>query len=742
MTKDPKKIDPKALKALLETNGRLSRAIKGFETRQPQLDMLEQVSEAYNNNAISLIEAGTGTGKSLAYLIPAIAWAAQHGEATVIATNTITLQEQLLNKDIPFLLKHLNLKMKAVLLKGMSNYLCLRKFDEMIPSIPGLPEDEAKEFSKIAQWKQSTKEGSKSELTFVPSSNTWEQVCAESDTCNGNQCPFFQECHFFKARQKAAGAQILVANHHLLFADLAIRAETNNYEKTCLIPAYKRVVIDEAHHIEAIATDYFSNKVSRMAIIRTMAKIASDRAGVQRGKLHILRQQLKKSKGKVHNHEVEEIANRLQIQLPGLRQEVLEKLSSTFQYFTIFMDFVNNPAKEVEAKPESKLRLKPPHLELNEWTDSILTPAQVLVDSIRRYAASLSGLQADIEALDISAIEEATRNTRYDLKAFAQRLDHMANTLSSFIASEQLPDCVRWFERQELKYITNTQVVSADLDVSKALVDYFFSRFSTIVMCSATLATNKDFNFIKSRLGLNFSCLKEERVINESIYQSPFNYQKQAMLCIANDMPSPAQSGFTEEAVERIWQAILASRGNTFVLFTSYSMLKKAHYLLQERLKKHRYTCFKQGDANRIDLLNAFKKTDYSVLFGTSSFWEGVDVAGEALRCVILVKLPFQVPNEPIIEARCEAIAEKGGNAFFEYVVPDAIVRFKQGFGRLIRNQKDRGCIICLDPRLATMRYGKLFLNSLPPCQVQFSTKENFQGILQDFYKRTYHLTK
>jgi ATP-dependent DNA helicase DinG len=321
------------------------------------------------------------------------------------------------------------------------------------------------------------------------------------------------------------------------------------------------------------------------------------------------------------------------------------------------------------------------------------------------------------------------------------RLDTAISLLNNFFSQWKNSSKVRWIESQPLKTLLNVHLIDADLDVSKALADFLFSKFPTIVLCSATLATNQQFGFIRQRLGLHPKLIPN-RVVTEHIYDSPFDYRKQALLAVPTDMPPPTHADFNEIAYENVWKAIEVSRGHAFVLFTSYKMLQHCYDVLVNRLETHRYPVFKQGDDNRQGLLNKFKNTKRAVLFGTDSFWEGVDVVGDALRCVIIVKLPFKVPSEPIIQARAEAIMERGGDPFFEFSVPHAIVKFKQGFGRLIRHRRDRGCIICLDTRLVMKGYGKLFINSLPPCEKAFMNGECLWPKIEDFYRQTYHLVK
>lgn len=730
---------------IIQPEGLLSNVLKGFEARQSQIEMLRNILEAYHQDAIALIEAGTGTGKSIAYLIPAILWAVETKERTLISTNTITLQEQLINKDIPLLLNALKVDVKAVLVKGMNNYICLRKLEDANQELRLLPYEEAEELDRLEAWKASTKDGSRSDLPFVPSATTWERVGAESDTCNHQQCPHYKECFFMKARKKAGDAQILVANHHMLFSDLAVRAEKNNYKDPCILPPYSRIVIDEAHHIEDVATDYFASRVSHLGILRILSRIASEKQGKALGKLPQIKEKLLQHYGPQPTSDVSKIASKLNIDLHGYRNELLIQVTNSFQAFAAFANLMQKDKKqsaknELEVQPgESKLRMLPYFKTHPHWNQDIVPHVKLLVEAIKRYVQSINGLEVDLLSLKNERFQEQTKGIRYDMTAYAGRLEASSNTLEEFVNEKEELSSVRWMETQAFRSQSNIHLVNADLDVASRLANFLFSKFPTLILCSATLATNKDFSFVKKRLGITSERLPNKKII-EHIYDSPFNYHQQALFAIPTDVPYPLDPTFTEVASERIWQALQASKGNAFILFTSYSMLKTCHQLLEKRLAEHRYVSLKQGDDNRASLLHKFKTTDRSVLFGTDSFWEGVDVVGDALRCVIIVKLPFKVPSEPIIQARTEAIILQGGDPFFEYSLPNAIVKFKQGFGRLIRNKRDRGCIICLDTRLINKGYGQQFLNSLPGCQFLFAESAIMQQQMTDFYKKTYHL--
>lgn len=726
---------------IIQPDGLLARNIKGFEARPQQQQMMENVIDAYNHDHISLIEAGTGTGKSLAYLIPAIIWAAKRGERTVISTHTITLQEQLIEKDIPQLLKALNLPLKAVLVKGMNNYICLRKLEDAQNELPLFRHEGSEEIHKIEGSLSQLVEGSRSELPFVPSSATWDQVGAESEACLHHECPHYQNCYFYKARRQAQDAQLLVANHHLLFADLAKRAENENYDDAAIMPPYKRIIIDEAHHIEDIATEFFAAQLNRLDLLRILSRLAVEKNQANPGKLFALKEKIQFHFKKTPPREISQIINRLTIDLPAMRHTLNDKIHQAFDSFAKFIGSIKLPfqTNEESTLQENKLRILKEHQQHPQWEEEIIPQAEKLIESLAHYRQTIHSLEGDLKLIDNEKLHEQTKSTRLDIQSLAQKLDLAGSHLNLFFSKILSSSKVRWMETQQLKTILNVNLVDADLDVSQALIDYLFSKFPTIILCSATLTSSQKFDFFRERLGLN---LLPDRKITENIYGSPFNFRKQALLAVPLDIPPPGHENYNEIAFENIWKALIACKGQAFVLFTSYTMMQSCAEKLKTRLGEHRFPLFKQGDDNRQSLLTKFKATPRAVLFGTDSFWEGIDVAGEALRCVIIVKLPFKVPSEPLIQARTEAIIEKGGDPFRDYAVPHAIVKFKQGFGRLIRQQTDRGCIVCLDTRLVIKNYGRLFLNSLPDCEKVFANGSILWPKMEDFYRKTYHLTR
>lgn len=719
--------------------GPLARILKGFEARPQQQAMLRDVVDAYNDKSVVLIEAGTGTGKSLAYLIPALLCALQHKERTVITTHTITLQEQLIHKDIPQLLKTLNIDVKAVLVKGMNNYLCLRKLEETAQEQLLMSQEELSEFSHIEAWAASTQDGSRSSLSTVPSMPLWERLGAEGDTCSNAQCPHYQRCFFFKARRQAEDAQILVVNHHLLFADLSIRAESENYTATAILPYYRHVIIDEAHHIEDVATDFFGERISKLGFLRNLKRLASETSQKNMGKIALLRLKLMQFYPNASAAAISSIFTRLNIDLPAKSNELQAHIQYLFQAVSDYADQQLDNDREDSAAPESKLRLFSEHFFSAAWQEAIAPKAVKLIATCKSYLQSMIALENDLKEVNDDRFQEQSKSLRADIIAFSERLTNHSNLIHNLVLNAPSKDKVHWIESTRLKTGRNIGIVSAHLDISKLLASALFSKFEAIILCSATLATNQRFDFIQQRLGITEQLLPEKKIV-EKLYDSPFNYSKQALLLIPNDLPPPQSSHFTLAASEQIWQAIEASRGSTFVLFTSYGMMNKCHEILGDRLQSQRYHLFKQGEGSRQKILYQFKNTPRSVLFGTDSFWEGVDVSGEALRCVVIVKLPFRVPTEPIIQARTEAIVARGGDPFTEYSLPNAIVKFKQGFGRLIRHNNDRGCIICLDSRLITKGYGKFFLDSLPDCQRCLSPAALIEQQMRNFYRRTHHL--
>lgn len=510
-----------------------------------------------------------------------------------------------------------------------------------------------------------------------------------------------------------------------------------------MIPAYSRVILDEAHNIEDIATDYFASRVSQLDIMRLLARLTSEKGGKEHGKLVVLKQKLHETYKDTMSHAITSIHQRLNIDLPGIRHDVLFQTRQTFDILFNYSQKMGNKGRgdRETSHTEQKLRLVGTDYGEHAWTQGVDPAIKLLTQSLKRFCQGLYGVITDIKLLKDGNFQETVASLTFEIEALAGRIQMLAAETETFIQGPPGVTSVRWIELQAMKTMINTAMVDAKLDIAEFLAATFFSKIPSAILCSATLTTNGQFSFIRQRLGLTAEHL-QDRTIKEYMYHSPFDYQSQMFLGIPNDLPLPNDPSFTKKAAEAICRLVEASRGNAFVLFTSYSMMSECFAAAKKSLLDSRYNLMKQGDAERHQLLRNFTATERSVLFGTDSFWEGIDIGGDALRCVIIVKLPFKAPNDPIIEARSEAIAQSGGDPFMTYSLPQAIVKFKQGLGRLIRQKSDRGCVICLDQRLITKRYGSQFLQSLPQCKTSYDTQEALVAQMTEFYRATNYLAK
>lgn len=723
-------IDTAALRRFISEKGPVARKLENYEFRAQQLDMTTAVSEGMNEDKLVLVEAGTGTGKTLAYLLPAITQAVDNDERIVVSTNTINLQEQLMNKDLPFLRSVLKKKFNAVLVKGRSNYVCKRKVAEA-KSDPDLfsDDDERDELAALLRWAESTSDGSKTDLNVEPRSAVWEKIQSESDTSLKTRCPFYNECFFYKARRNAASADILVANHHLLFADLAlrlVRGETEN----AILPTYERIVFDEAHNVEEVATNYFGTRVTYLGMLRILRQLYREKKGQEKGLLVYLSRKLEKfarrlpheaflqAQKKIQQDGIEAV-KKLSVLLSDTMERIYNQVEKTFQREATFT--------------EMKLRLTGEIVEGNEWQNEILLPVKGLIVEIHRFTSGLQKFLEKVSTLQRN-LGELVISLTVDAQAQLDRLEAAANGLEQVLLEDE-GEVVRWVEiRRGYQNVKIVRLVSSPLNVAPILRESVFQRFKNVTLTSATLTVEGSFDYIKRRLGLD--AVEPGRLIELSL-SSPFDYETQVLVGIPNDIPEPNSPEFFPQVSEVILQALNLAQGGAFVLFTSYGLLNKIYFQLRDPLVAQGFTVLKQGQENRHRLLNRFRNDVSSILFATDSFWEGVDVQGQTLQLVIITKLPFKVPSEPIVEARIEEIDRRGGNAFIEYTVPQAAIKFKQGFGRLIRTKNDRGCVLILDKRVVQKRYGRIFLNSLPRCRVTVGSKEDVLTHLGAFYQQT-----
>jgi ATP-dependent DNA helicase DinG len=604
--------------------------IGGYEHRPAQLQMAEAVDDAFENHHHAILEAGTGTGKTLAYLMPAIC----SGRRVVVSTATKSLQEQLYQKDVPFLQKHFAPKWKVAVMKGRSNFLCLAKMHAMgdQPMLKGM--DEVDEFRQIRHWAKLTETGDRAELTFLPDdSELWARIDARRDTCTGKKCPQFDECFLTRMQTRAKESDLIIVNHHLFFADLALKHD----DFGSILPDYSAVVFDEAHEMEDVASDYFGQEISNFRF----EELARDADQMMR------------------------LTHNATPSLLRRTQRIREKSRSFFDTF---------PPKEGRF-PFSRQE-REAFLEQNrEAYDAVLN--------------ALKGLETEFAALTQKPEE---------LLRIARRSFDMRQELSFLFESNE-KNYVYWFERRN----KGVFLAATPIDVSQILRERLFEPFDTVILTSATLTVAGRFEFIRHRMGLDNA--KESKLPPE------FDYEHQALLYLPQRMPDVRDAGFGAKAADEIVALLELSQGRAFCLFTSYTQMNDLYDRVSKRVD---FPLLLQGTAPRTILLERFKSTPNSVLFATASFWQGVDVPGEQLSCVIVDRLPFAVPSDPIVAARVRALQEEGCNPFSEFQVPEAVLALKQGFGRLIRTKTDRGVLALLDTRISRMPYGKIFIESLP----------------------------
>jgi ATP-dependent DNA helicase DinG len=635
-------------------DGLVARAHPEYEYRPGQIQMAEAVLRAFEEKRHLIVEAGTGTGKTLAYLVPAIAAATARGARVIISTGTKNLQEQLMAKDIPFLQQVLPRKFTAAYMKGRTNYACLQRIRraENSPVLEGL--DELDYFDEVRQWARESQTGDRAELINLPENlSFWRHLDARSEICVGQKCPDYDPCFITRMRQRAMDADIVIVNHHLFFADLALR----NSEYGQVLPDYSAVIFDEAHLIEDVAAEYFGAQVSSYQmedLVRDLALLPITNVDV--------------------NKELTRIAARLSRFGDNFWMGFREGRGEEGRFPILPGTFARKRTDgEIEATP-----LGDAYLSLDGALERLETTLDAISD----------------QPLEVENLLRRVRQIRFDLQ---------------FIVAGDDKHFVYWTERRGRGLFLR----ASPIDVSSLLQDKLFERVETVVLTSATLASAGNFNFIRERLGLAEA--------DDLVAPSSYDYQSQTVLYLPTRLPDPRSPQFMDAAANEIVNILNATEGRAFVLSTS----KASMNALYERVASEvDFPCFLQGTASKAGLLEKFRETPNAVLFATSSFWQGVDVRGEQLSCVIIDKLPFAVPSDPVVAARQRYIDEQGGSSFYEYSVPQAIISLKQGLGRLIRSTTDRGVLAILDPRLRTKAYGRVFLESLPPCRVTSNIEE------------------
>ncbi|HOZ45341.1 MAG TPA: helicase C-terminal domain-containing protein [Candidatus Hydrogenedentes bacterium] len=726
--KDIRLLDVKELGRFLSPSGPLMGALDHFEVRPQQKRMMVAAARAFNNGGIAAIEAPTGVGKTLAYLLPAALWAVRNRERVVISTRTINLQEQIIHKDIPLLQKCLDEPFTAVLVKGRGNYVCLRKLERAVAEAAVLVGDDAADMVRaLGEWAEKTEDGSKSDLPFVPRRDVWEQVCSEVDTCVGMRCAQAKKCFVMRARRAVAKADLVVTNHHLLFSDVAVKKETGDFTSLAVLPAYKRVVLDEAHSIEDSATEYFGVQATRLGALALLGRFVRTEGGKERGLVPFILVKIAKDSQEVRIKDYEEIHNLVYNEFLPALEAAREAVEAAFG---AVRDATAAECRQVGR--DVKWRLTPDVLAsaaLRAVHGTFVLPA---VGELTRCAEFCVKLRALLEKVPPNAgeTESPVVVEMAQLAGYGSRLAHLASVLAEATSDTLEPKTVRWIEISAY----NPKIVRlarCPLEVGEALAEWVYAKLSTVILTSATLTVRNDFGYFRSRTGLDR--LPEGR-IETLVLETPFDFQKQAILCVPKDLPAPDAPEFLDACVEAVRRVLAITKGHAFVLFTSFYAMDFTHERLESELRDVGIAALKQGTASRTQLLDRFRRDASSVLFATDSFWEGVDVAGDALQCVILPKLPFRVPTEPVLQARAEAIEAAGGNAFMMYTVPQAVIKFRQGFGRLIRRTTDRGAIVVLDQRVLTRYYGRTFLESLPKVRMVAGPNPGTFKALEEFF--------
>ncbi len=631
----------------LGKEGILSSQLEGFEYRSQQMDMAGAVEKAFDNAKHLIVEAGTGTGKSLAYLIPAILWAVENNKKVVISTYTKTLQHQLLNHDIPFLRDKLGINFRYALCMGNENYLSLRRLKRSAQAGLFTQENEENQWEGIFNWAEETETGFRSDLPFEVLPQVWEEVGRQKDLCLGKNCETHSSCFYFKARKKWFGAHLLIVNHHLFFANVA--------NAGAVLPAFDAVIFDEAQNLEEAATQFLGLEVSSSSLIYFLDRLHNPRT--RRGLLTRI------------DHD----------SVPNLRRLAAAARQAADTFFNLLL--------EEHGKNDRILRFyKPPLINNN-----VYIPLEALREGLKTLEGALH-----------------SEEDRVDTSAAAERCFEFNNSLSA-ILNQHMRGYVYWLEITSRKRFPRVVLRGVPIHVAEELHEQVFKKIDRLVMTSATLTTSKGFGFIKERIGYQPD--------NELALEAPFDYPSQALLYIPDDLPEPGDEtgDYVAGIANRCRELVAVSGGKTFILFTSYALLNQVYERLDDQ--QFEFPLIRQGEMPTGLMIKKFKEKP-SVIFGTNSFWQGVDIPGDALQSVIITKLPFDVPKEPLTEARIEELRRQNIDPFKNYQIPRAIIQLKQGFGRLIRKRTDKGVVSILDSRMRRRGYGKQFIASLPPCPV------------------------
>lgn len=715
-------VDVDAVDVTLGPYGAIAQAMKAvhgvrsYEDRPAQRAMAAEVTRTFNEGGVALLEAGTGIGKSLGYLVPALRWAAANGERTIVSTNTITLQEQLVTKDLPFLQKALSDQpVRFALLKGWRNYLCLQRLEQAQGAGAALFEDNiAGDVAMISEWAKKTIDGSLSDLPTTPRSEVWDEVAAEPDLCGRLKCSFYDKCFLFKARKEAAMADVVVVNHHLLLSDVAVRRVSQNWDDSAVLPAYKRLIIDEGHHLEDAAASHLGASVTRRALARLFGRL--ERRG--KGLLPALEARLRGWNDLHSTASLDLVQERLVPSAATAR----DRTQLLFELLTVMMAEEN----------VNVFRLTDAFAQHPAWKGGV---DHTLDELLKEIAALADGLRLIRERLESDEKKsEELAPLLGEVRGVSRRLANAGDALARALRTP--PDgepVVRWIELTgKPGPERNIALHCVPLNLAPVLRDDLFGRVESAVITSATLATEDGFDFLERRLGIDTLDMPH----TSAMYPSPFDYPNQALLVLPTDLPAPNEDprAHLTAVGEQLRDLIVASDGGLFALFTSHRDVREMAERLRDVGYDARWPLLVHGEEPRDVLLQRFRDSGRAVLLGTATFWEGVDVPGDALRGLLIAKLPFRVPSEPMVAAQCEAIESRGGNSFAEFMLPHASLRLKQGFGRLIRTATDRGVVVLSDPRVLTKRYGRELLDGLPPARRISGPWSQCRAAVRNFY--------
>ena len=658
---------------ILGEGQKIAKRLDAYEHRGEQIEMADAVANAIAKKRHLIVEAGTGVGKSFGYLVPAILSLAENQAAKdegkkriVVSTHTISLQEQLINKDIPFLNSVIPLEFSAVLAKGRGNYVSLRRLQDAAKQGKTVfsSEQEFDQIPMLKKWTQTTNDGSRSDLPIKVLPQVWDEVRSDSSNCLRRKCPTYSDCWYFKARNRLQNADVLIVNHALFFSDLSLRRLGVN-----ILPDYHTVILDEAHTVVDVASDHLGISITMGQVEYTLKRLYNGA----------------RNKGLLVVHGLGE-AQRM----------VVKAMAESESFFMDLLGWVERNSSD-RGRRSNSTRVKKPGIVLNKLSPML----HELSNSVEQSAEK---------------IEDAS--AKQNLVSASERLTAVANAIESW-RLQSLEGGVYWLEqslsRQGKQLIS---LMAAPIDVGPEIREHLLNKTDSVIMASATIATGgSSFDFFRNRVGMTQGDVLK--------LGSPFDYKTQAKLILVTNMANPSENRDLHErqCVDAIKEYVKRTDGHAFVLFTSYDLLRRTERDLTPWLSENDYGIFSQASGTpRGQLLDQFKSTPRSVLFGTDSFWQGVDVQGDALQNVIITKLPFSVPDQPLLQARLDAIREAGGNPFNEYQVPEAVIKFKQGFGRLIRSKTDTGIVVVLDPRIKTKQYGKIFVQSLPETEIVLET--------------------